>query len=81
MAAKKGGEEKYPSCGQRGRVNPHADVQTPQHNLKAHRHVSGQKDYGCESDYYIVFNIHSFIKLYPKVTLEATNYISVLRRQ
>lgn len=61
MTAKKGGEEKYPSCVSRdeGRVNPQAHFQSPQNNLEAHRHVLGQKDYGCELGVQIMCNKYS----------------------
>lgn len=43
----------------------------PQYNLKAYRHMLGQKDYGCKMDSYIIFHIHNFIKFNLNVTLEA----------
>lgn len=46
-----------PVCQRDGEgVNPQADFQSPQHNLKAYTHILGQKDYGCELDAYIIFN-------------------------
>ena len=46
-----------PVCQRDGEgENLQADFQSPQHKLKAYRHILGQKDCGCELDAYIIFN-------------------------